>query len=969
MTSVQREDLSVNGWNGPYLESLYERWLEDPNAVDPQWRHFFEGFELGSRPETGVNGEPPSAAPALETPAVEAPERPAEPASMIIDTDAPVETAHTAQGRVDSLIYHYRDIGHFAAEIDPLGMSRERPGHLELESFGLTDEDLDSPFDPGHLPLNNPSTLREILTMLEETYCSHIGVEYIHIQDRRKRRWLQQRMEPVCNRPPFTSGQKRRILRELIEADAFENFLHTRYQGKKRFGLDGGESLIPILDELAEFGPEQDVKEYTIAMAHRGRLNVLVNILHKTYEQIFTEFEESWTEDFLEAGGDVKYHRGFSSDFRTEDGHNIRIRLSPNPSHLEYVNSVVLGRARAKQRLRGDTERKACVPILIHGDASLPGQGIVAECLNLMKLDGYTVGGALHIVVNNQIGFTTTPGDAHSGKYCTDIAKMVDAPIFHVNGDDPEACVFAARLAVAYRQTFKNDVVIDLWCYRRHGHNEGDEPTFTQPVMYRRIKEKKPVLQKYVEQLVEEGEITQDEFDELYGDVRKQLDEAQTRTKEHPVETSVRAFGSVWAGLTEKYNDDPVETGVSRDMLIKVSHALGRAPEDFNLHRKLGRLFDYRRTAIEEDKPLDWGMGEMLAYGTLLLEGDPIRLTGQDTQRGTFSHRHAVVFDQETGAEYVPLDQIEENQARYCVHNSPLTESACLGFEYGYSLGHPHMLVIWEAQFGDFANGAQVIIDQFIASAEKKWKRYSGLTLLLPHGYEGQGPEHSSARLERFLTLCADDDMQVVFPSSPAQMFHVLRRQMRRNFRKPLVVMTPKSLLRHPKAVSSVDDLVNGRFHHVLDDPEVDDPKKIDRLLLCSGKIYYDLLAHREKVGRDDVAIVRIEQLYPFRCTNVEPAFEKYASAGQIVWVQEEPKNMGAYRHMQVMMREHFDLDLPYVGREANASPAVASTRMHAQEQERIMVNAIGLATTCPIDREEYEEAKRHIAVDPTARP
>jgi len=951
MTTQQRAELSVNGWNSQYIEALYEQWRADPSTLDAQWQRFFEGFDLGYRPPA----PPELPAAGDETPGAGAP---SSPGPSIGEAAAPVETGHTDQARVDSLIYHYRDIGHFAARIDPLGNDRPFPEYLRLSSFGLTEADLDRPFDPGHLPLANPSTLRTIIQLLEETYCGHIGVEYIHIQDRQRRRWIQQRIEPVRNAPPFTHEQKMRILRELIEADSFESFLHTRYRGTKRFGLDGGESLIPMLDELAEFGPEHGVKEYAIAMAHRGRLNVLVNILHKTYDQIFTEFEESWTEDFLEAGGDVKYHRGYSGDFITEDGHTIRMTLSPNPSHLEFANAVVLGRARAKQRIRKDTNREQCVPILIHGDASFPGQGIVTECLNMMKLDGYTVGGSLHLVINNQIGFTTGPADAHSGRYCTDIAKMVDAPIFHVNGDDPEACVFATRLAIAYRQAFKNDVVIDLWCYRRHGHNEGDEPTFTQPLMYRKIKAHKPVLQIYAQKLIEEGELTREEFEQRYQQARATLDEAQARAREHPVETSVRAFGSVWAGLTEKYNDDPVETGVSRDLLLKVSEALGRVPENFTPHRKLAKLLEARRTAVAEDRPLDWAMGELLAYGTLLLEDDPIRLTGQDTERGTFSHRHAVLFDQNTGEGYCALDHIHPDQARFCVHNSPLTESACLGFEYGYSLGHPHMLVIWEAQFGDFANGAQVIIDQFIASAEVKWRRYSGLVMFLPHGYEGQGPEHSSARLERFLVLCALDDMQVVYPTTPAQMFHVLRRQMKRSFRKPLIVMTPKSLLRHPKAVSRVQRLVSGRFYHMLDDPEAVNPLKIRRLLLCAGKIYYDLVAHREKVGRDDVAIVRIEQLFPFHHRSFQMILDRYGQAEEIVWVQEEPKNMGAYRHIESILREQYDIELPYVGREPSATPAVASTRMHHQEQERIMVNAIGLATMCPISFDDQPPAR-----------
>ncbi|MHC4948963.1 MAG: 2-oxoglutarate dehydrogenase E1 component [Planctomycetota bacterium] len=566
----------------------------------------------------------------------------------------------------------------------------------------------------------------------------------------------------------------------------------------------------------------------------------------------------------------------------------------------------------------------------------------MAECFNMMRLDGYTVGGALHIVINNQIGFTTNPADAHSGRYCTDIAKMVDAPIFHVNGDDPEACVFAARVALAYRQQFNTDAVIDLWCYRKYGHNEGDEPRFTQPLMYERIARQEPVLRRYASQLVDEGHLTEDRFAALYEQLTGELDEAQSRSMTRPVATTVQAFRNVWSGLHEAYSDDPVDTSVPRERLAAVADALGRVPDDFEPHRALRRIMDRRGRAIAGDEPLDWAMGEMLAYGTLLQEGHAVRLTGQDVERGTFSHRHAVIFDQRDGRAHDPLNHLDPEQARFCIHNSPLTESACLGFEYGYSLGDPHMLVIWEAQFGDFANGAQVIIDQFMASAEAKWQRHSGLVMFLPHGYEGAGPEHSSARLERFLTLCADNNMQVVYPTTPAQMFHVLRRQLKRGFRKPLVVMTPKSLLRHPKAVSRVADLVDDGFHRVLDDAAVTDPAAVRRLILCSGKVAWDLLAHREKVGARDVAIVRVEQLYPLPETPLRAVLERYAGA-EPVWVQEEPENMGAWRFIEDLMRLRFDVDLHYIGRDENASPAVASSRMHQQEQERLLVSAVGL--------------------------
>ncbi|MCH8151575.1 MAG: 2-oxoglutarate dehydrogenase E1 component [Planctomycetes bacterium] len=920
--ATPRAELSVNGWNGEYLDGLYERWSTDPNAVDEPWRQFFEGFNLGARRVTGDGELAPAAGSALEI-------------------------AHTKQGQVDDLIYHYRDIGHLAATLDPLGRERSARPQLTLESFRLAEQDLDQSLDPGDLPLDNPATLRAILQLLQDTYCRTIGAEFMHIQDPQQRRWLQQRMETVRGRPDMTHEQRMRILRELSEADAFENFIHTRYTGAKRFGIDGGESVIPLLDEIIEQGPVNDVKEFTIGMTHRGRLNVLVNILHKTYDQIFTEFSEAWTEDFIAGGGDVKYHRGYSSDHITESGETIRLTLSPNPSHLEFVGPVVLGRARAKQRLRNDSERRQCVPILIHGDASFPAQGVVAECLNMVRLDGYTVGGAIHIIINNQIGFTTNPNDAHSGTYCTDIAKMTEAPILHVNGDDPEACVFAAKLALEYRQAFKNDVVIDLWCYRRYGHNEGDEPNFTQPAMYARIRKQQPVLQRYVEQLIDQGAITREQFDALYDKLKGELDAAQTRTKETPVKPTVKAFGSVWAGVTEKYSSAQVKTSVAKERLDAVASALGSVPDGFVPHRKLNKLLTYRREAVAKNLPLDWAMGELLAYGTLLQDNYAVRLTGQDVERGTFSHRHAVLMDQATTGEgYDALNHIQPGQARFCIHNSPLTESACVGFEYGYSLGDPQMLVIWEAQFGDFANGAQVYFDQFIASAEVKWQRYSGLTLFLPHGYEGQGPEHSSARPERFLQLCADNNMQVINPTTPAQMFHVLRRQMKRNFRKPLIILTPKSLLRHPKAVSSVDELVAGRFHLVLDDPRVSDSKAIARVVLCCGKVYYDLVAHRDRVGCDDVAVVRIEQLYPLPEQELNAILNRYSSAGEFIWVQEEPKNMGAYRFLKTTLLERIDLDLSYVGRDEHASPAVASAKMHLQEQEKIMITAIGLADT-----------------------
>jgi 2-oxoglutarate dehydrogenase E1 component len=766
-------------------------------------------------------------------------------------------------------------------------------------------------------------------------------------------------MESVRNRPAFPPDQQERILRKLARAAGLENFLDRRYKGKKWFSLSGSESLIAMLDEIVEQAPRHRVEELTMGMAHRGRVNVLVNILHKTYEEIFTEFHETWDEDYIEGGGDVKYHKGYSTDFTTSSGHSIHLTMASNPSHLEFVNPVVLGRCRAKQRLRrNEAERDKVVPILIHGDASFPAQGIVAECLNLMRLDGYRVGGAVHIVVNNQIGYTTDPRDARSGRYCTDVAKMVEAPIFHVNGDDPEACVFVARVALEFRQTFKEDIVIDLWSYRKYGHNETDEPSFTQPLMYERIAAKTPVTKSYARMLIERGVLTEETLHTLHEEIREEIDSAEHRSKETPVDPTVNPFAARWAGLTDRYSPEPADTAAPRESLERIARTLAAVPEGFTPHPRLEKaLLGGRREMAVGARPLDWAMGELLGYGTLLLDGHAVRLTGQDVERGTFSHRHAVLFDVTSGEGYTALNHIDPVQAKFCVHNSPLSEQSCVGYEYGYSLTDPNMLVVWEAQFGDFANGAQVIIDQFIASAEKKWQRHSGLVLLLPHGYEGQGPEHSSARLERFLQLCADENMQVIYPTAPAQVFHALRRQLKRNFRMPLVVMTPKSLLRHPGAVSTFDDLASGHFRLVIDDPAVADPARVARVLLCSGKVYFDLVDQRTKSGREDVAMIRLEQLYPFPLDALRGALERYPAGTDIAWVQEEPKNAGAYRHVEAILRDELDLELPYIGRAASASPAVGSLRIHQQEQQQILDQAIGRAAAAAVDGRKARKA------------
>ncbi len=901
-------DPSINAWNATFLDALFSQWKADSNSVSKEWQDFFQGFELGSSLEHQ-------------------------------------EAGSGAQSCVDSLIYNYRMEGHYAADLDPLGLQKPNRSKLHPESFGLCEGQLDTLFDPGHLDLPKPSTLRDIVERLEQTYCRHIGVEYSHIENREQRRWLQSEMEPTANRPTFDKKIRHRILRKLIEATTLENFCATRYLGKKRFSLEGSESLIPMMNELINGAGEHGVNVITIGMAHRGRINVLVNILRKSYDQLFSEFEESWVEDFTGGGGDVKYHLGYSADILTDLGKPVHLTLAPNPSHLEFGHSIVLGKARARQRIQHDENRSLCIPLLIHGDASFPGQGIVAEMFNMAHLDGYTVGGAVHIVVNNQIGFTTNPRDSYSGRYCTDIAKMVGAPIFHVNGNDPEACIHTINMAVKYRQTFHNDVVVDVWTYRKHGHNESDEPSYTQPLMYSSIKSMIPVTNKYASALIKQGVLTKESFEQMTSDVRHELEVSQERSKEHPVSSSVPPYqpSTAWEGLQGDTHLRKIDTTVSKHLLTKVANALGSVPDTFNLHPKLKKLLAARKQIIEKNTPFDWGIGELLGFGTLLEEGNAVRLTGQDVERGTFSHRHVAVIDTETGEPLLPLNNISSQQAKLCVHNSPLTENACLGFEYGYSLGDPHMLVVWEAQFGDFVNGAQVIIDQFVSSAEAKWRRSSGLVMLLPHGYEGQGPEHSSARLERFLALCADRNITVINPTTPAQIFHALRRQIKWSFRKPLVVMSPKSLLRHPKAVSTIADLTDHNFQPLIDDTI--DAEKINRVIFCSGKIYYDLASHRETISNpDSVALVRIEELYPFPSVELLKLILKYAEK-EFMWVQEEPENMGAWRYIDASFRDIFSIELTRVCRRPCASPAVASNTMHKTEQHRILIEAVGLPT------------------------
>jgi 2-oxoglutarate dehydrogenase E1 component len=921
-------------WNLDVIDSQYSRWRADPASVDETWRAFFEGFELGG----GRNG-------AASAPGVAA--GPAAVGAADPGCDNELEFARH-QAAVTRLIISYREVGHYLADLDPLKLQPRRHSHdlLEPREFGLTEADLDHTFY-NRLTAPPHATLRQLITALRETYCRTVGVEFMHIRDPKIRDWLIQRMEPNRNRPNFDLQKKRRILWKLNAAELFETFLHKHYTGQKRFSLEGGEMLIPLLDTVIERAGKHGVREIVMGMPHRGRLNVLANILDKPFGMIFSEFEGNLPKT-AHGDGDVKYHLGFSDDRVLADGHVVHVSLTPNPSHLEAVNPVVEGRVRAKQR-RLNRDRKLGLPILIHGDAAFAGQGLVAETLNLSQLPGYETGGTVHIVVNNQIGFTTAPHEGRSTSYCTDVAKMIEVPIFHVNGEDPEAVVYVAELALDFRQTFGRDVVIDMVCYRKHGHNEGDEPLFTQPVMYKKIKDRPSIKELYTEHLILRGDLTVNEAETLAETFQERLlavyNEVHDAQHQGPVAADPH-YDAKWAGLRAGYSFEPVETGVPLDRLQRITEATAQVPEGFHRNPKLDRILGTRVKTMEANGAVDWGFAENLAFGSLLLEGTPVRLSGQDSRRGTFSQRHAALTDFQTGDSFIPLNHISPDQANLCVYNSMLSEAAVLGFDYGYTLDEPHMLIMWEAQFGDFVNGAQVIIDQFIASAESKWGRASGIVLLLPHGYEGQGPEHSSARIERFLQLCAEDNMQVVNCSTPAQYFHVLRRQVRREFRKPLIIFTPKSLLRHKLAVSPVEELVSGRFHEILDDATIEQPERVRRVVMCSGKVYYDLLAQREAAEKTaEVAIVRVEQLYPWPADAVREAVGRYRNAREFVWAQEESQNNAGWTFAAPRLRETTGHEFDYVGRDASASPATGSHHVHEREQAELAEAAIAGST------------------------
>ena len=963
-------DTFLNGANALYVAELYARYLENASSVDRSWVDYFVGLGDAEREildELRGASWAPSAAGVIgkfgngglmegdgaSTPTAHASYAPAMPPAATLHPSADIIRAATKDTiRALMLIRAYRIRGHMIANFDPLGLEG---GHfhpeLDPQTYGFTDADMDRPIFIDHVLGLETATLREILQILKETYCGSIGVEFMHIGQPEEKAWIQRRIEGIRNQTDFTVKGKRAILERLVESEGFEKYLDVKFKGTKRFGLDGGESVVPALEQIIKRGGQLGVKYISLGMSHRGRLNVLASVMRKPYMAIFAEFMGlSVTPEELEVSGDVKYHLGASAD-RVFDGDSIHLSLAANPSHLEAVNPVVLGKVRAKQAQMGDVNRERVMGILLHGDAAFAGQGLVPETLDMSQLKGYQTGGTIHIIVNNQIGFTTHPSFSRSSPYPSDVAKMIQAPIFHVNADDPEAVVHVARIATEFRQEFKRDVVLDIFCYRRHGHNEADEPMFTNPIMYKTIAAHPTTREIYARKLVNEGVISEAEADKMVQNFYHYLEKEQEAASSYRPNKADWLEGK-WKGLfylegAEELRDD--DTSVDMDLLREVGRAISEPPSNFNTNSKIIRQLTAKREMIETQQNVDWATAEALAFGTLLVQGHGVRLSGQDSGRGTFSHRHSVLVDQDNEERYIPLNHIRAgNQASFEVIDSPLSEAGVLGFEYGYSLSDPHSLVLWEAQFGDFANGAQVIIDQFVSSGETKWLRMSGLVMLLPHGFEGQGPEHSSARLERYLQLCAENNMQVVNCTTPAQYFHALRRQVCRNFRKPLIVMAPKSLLRHKLVQSNLGEMgPDTRFRRVL--PEHDQlvlDKKVTRVILCSGKVYYDLLEARRERGIKDVAIVRVEQLYPFPWKGLMQQLGRYPHA-DVVWCQEEPANMGAWffvaQRIETILRDlNHECALPtYVGRRGAASPATGSMAKHRAEQAWVVDQAL----------------------------
>jgi 2-oxoglutarate dehydrogenase E1 component len=922
----------LSGANASYVEALYEQYLRDPASVDAAWRSYFDALPSRGGPERAHS--PVIAAVAARTQA----------GPLAAASPAPAGVASEKQAAVSRLMQIYSNRGHLIAHIDPLGLQqRSRPRVLDLDYAGLSDADLDSEFYTASRNewIAKRATLREIVARLEAVYCGHIGAEFAHVSDTDERLWLQDQFQLGRMQYRFPAEERRNLLWQLTAAEGLERYLHTKYVGQKRFSLEGGDALIALLNDLIQQGGGAGIEEFVLGMAHRGRLNVLVNVLGKSPAQLFSEFEGKYDENHWQGSGDVKYHKGFSADLRTPAG-NVHVALAFNPSHLEIVDPVVEGSVRARQERRDDAQGDKVVPVLMHGDAAFAGQGVVMETLQLSQARGFRTGGTIHIVINNQIGFTTSDRrDVRSTTYSSDVAKMVEAPILHVNADDPEAVVFATRLALRYRQRFHKDVVIDLVCYRRLGHNEADEPAATQPLMYRAIRQHPTARKLYADLLAAEGVLTAAEAEGMVEQYRHALDSG--RFEVHPALGLIGNKHTIdWSSYAQFDWSERPRTGVEPDRLAALGKRLTQYPSEFVLHPRVAQVVANRAKMMSGELPLDWGAAETLAYASLLDEDVAVRISGQDSGRGTFFHRHAVLHDQSSGQRYLPLQHVKDGQPRFAIIDSVLSEEAVLGFEYGYSTTSPDCLVIWEAQFGDFVNGAQVVIDQFISSGEAKWGRLCGLTMFLPHGYEGQGPEHSSARLERFLQLCAENNMQVCVPSTPAQMFHMLRRQMLRPFRKPLIVMTPKSLLRHELSVSALADLSHNSFANIIDEIDEIEPAQTQRVVFCSGKVYFDLLKARRLAAQHDVAIVRIEQLYPFPVEEYQAVLTRYANATELVWCQEEPQNQGAWYQIRHRLQ---DLALPrtvyYAGRAAAAAPATGVTKLHEAEQRRLVETAL----------------------------
>lgn len=899
-------------WNTHFIDEQYKKWKQNPEILPRDWQIFFQGFDLSG-------DELPAGKPGID------------------------EEQVVRQIRVEALVHRYRDLGHLLSCLDPLAACPTDHPLLTLSAFDFSVSDLEKPCYTDLFPGRQKAALKEIIAALKETYCRGIGVEYMHLQDPTERKWLQERMESGKNRPNLDTAEKLRILEKLHHSNRFETFLNKKYPGQTRFSLEGADALIPTLDFLLTHAGEKGCTEVILGMPHRGRLNVQANVLHKAFEDIFCEFEGTYDPDDIVGAGDVKYHKGYLADIKTSTGKTVRVVLINNPSHLEAVDPVVEGLARTRQEILRDVERCRVLPILLHGDAAFAGQGIVAEVFNMSQLEGYKTGGTLHIVINNQIGYTTLPKDARSTRYSTDIAKMLMVPIFHVHGENPEAAVHVIKLACDYRMTFGKDVVVDITCFRRYGHNEGDEPYFTQPEMYSRIKTRPALSQLYEDQVVREGLLEPEVSATITAGIDQCLELGHQSAKKDSCRMPTVRFYENWEGYHGRFSHDPVKTGLPIKNLLSLADRINSLPEGFTVHPKIQTLREKRAEVIRKREGVDWAFAESLAFASLLAEGAPVRLSGQDCRRGTFSQRHAVLTHVESEETYTPLNHLFEDQAPFSCYNSLLSESGVLGFEYGYSLGRPEGLTLWEAQFGDFANGAQGIIDLFITGGESKWQRLSNLVLLLPHGYEGMGPEHSSGRIERFLQLCAEDNIQVCNLTTPAQYFHLLRRQVKAGFRKPLVIMTPKSLMRHPDCVSSFSDLTDTGFQPVLDDPGRAD--NIKQVLFCSGKIYYELLARRSRLKRHHTAIIRLEQFHPFPAARMKEIIAGFPKSILWDWVQEEPENMGGWQFVRPRLEEIIGERIFYIGRKASASPATGLSRIYRQDQAAIIDQAMGKET------------------------